>query len=98
MVRITRRSLVQIQPPLLFLCRHERAAAYVDLGLVDLSPALEWLDPESVHHGQGAEADDCPVDGEALDLYDRLVARAEGQRRAWDDAGEGDRAGAASQR
>ena len=61
----------------------ERAAAYLQLGLIDTAPALEWLDPNAMHHG--AESSDDGVDAEAAGLHDQLMAEARAQRRAWDD-------------
>lgn len=62
-----------------------RCAEYVGLGRqVDVGPALEWLDPSSVHQtgaGNGG------ADEEALALHAQFEARAAAQRRAWNLAG-----------
>ncbi|MFH1567568.1 MAG: hypothetical protein ABIL09_06155 [Gemmatimonadota bacterium] len=58
-----------------------RCAQYVGLGDgVDLTPALEWVDPTSVHHsGSSGEG----VDEEALEVFALLQSRAAAQRAAW---------------
>lgn len=57
-----------------------RCAEYVGLGRrVDLRPALDWVDPSSVHH-TGSD-DQC--DEEALALHAQFVARARAQQSAW---------------
>lgn len=74
----------------------QRVAAYLDLGPVDLSPALEWLDPTSVHNRSPGDGEEWRgSDPEALELYDLLVSRAESQRRVWSETVEADRLRAA---
>ena len=65
----------------------QRVASYLDLGQVDLSPALNWLDPAAVHYRTTAHEDgEWRGDAEALELYQYLVAQGESQRRAWTEA------------
>ena len=58
-----------------------RCAAYAGLGAdVDLTPALEWVDPTAVHQTDPAAG---KADAESLSLYGEFVDRASQQRRTW---------------
>lgn len=58
-----------------------RCAAYSGLGEgVDLSPALEWIDPAAVHQTDDGDRD---TDPESLSLYREFEARATSQRAVW---------------
>jgi len=58
-----------------------RCAEYAGLGMdVDLTPALEWVDPAAAHQTDPSAG---KADAESMSLYRQFVSRASAQRRSW---------------